>query len=519
MSVYFNPYFSKMQAWKGKPIDRDSIQKKSLEINTKAKFNIQDTVFISGQGKAATTSIEETEQVASTGKSGGAVDTGKTVQAEGILSVSNEQGAEGTMLPELRSIYYEVEPLMRCREVIEEYYAKRNEENKKFADPLTHIQRKYWDSDYEYYEKGLTEQERQDGCSQERSAYYGLPLTVSRYDPAVIRTFGEPLGRSNAEAGLMARKDMDGAINQIFKEYGIVIPEGADLRLTVDPYDCLIRVSGVDEDLAGKIEAALNQGKNGETLYSHIYMSDPGQATIGIPSSPQFSQGNPWKTSLWLAVEASTGYDLRELERKDGKFLTPDGQDVWELVNDEYKIDEHYHTYRTLAIRGWDVTGDENLSIGYKDGHLYDIDTDYGYGPGQTAWVDREIEAFEKRQEGYMKEREETLRREESMPNSYERAFASARTRDGRLVSEVLYGSDAGLSSEGTVMGAQGTGWLSEGIFGGNQVTLFDFMNQNRSETNLFELLKGSVSTRNPEMAMKIAQMSNVLSDGAGSLL
>ncbi len=515
MSVYFTPYFSKMQTWKGKPIDRDSIPRKSLEINTKSKFNIQDTVTISEQGKAAA-GIEETEQAASTAKTEEAIDTGKTAQADGSLSASNEQGAEGTMLPELRSIYYEVEPLMRCREVIEEYYAKRNEENKKFADPLTHIQRKYWDSDYEYYEKGLTERERQDGCSQEKSAYYGTPLSVSRYDPAVIRAFGEPIGRSNAEAGLMARKDMDEAINQIFKEYGIVIPEGADLHLTVDPYDCLIRVSGVDEDLAGKIETALNRGKNGETLYSHIYMSDPGQATIGIPSSPQFSQGNPWKTSLWLAVEASTGYDLRELERKDGKFLTPDGQDVWELVNDEYKIDEHYHTYRTLAIRGWDVTGDENLSIGYKDGHLYDIDTDYGYGPGQTAWVDREMEAFEKRQEEYMKEREETLRREESMPNSYERAFAAARTRDGRLVSEVL---GTGWLSDGTAMESQGTGWLPEGILGGNQVTLFDFMNQNGSETNLFELLQGGVFARNPEMAMKIAQMNTTLRSGTESLL
>ncbi len=519
MSVYFNPYFSKMHTWKGKPIDRDSIPRKSLEINTKSKFSIQDTVTISEQGKAAA-GIEETEQAASTAKTEAAIDTGKTAQTEGILPGVDGQEAEGTMLPESMNIYYIMEPLLRSKEVIEKYYAERNEENKKFSDPVNHIWRKYWDRDYEYYEKGLTERERQDGCSQEQNAYYGLPLSVSPYDPAVIKEFGEPGFGSNAVAGLKARESMNEAINQIFKENGIVIPNGADMRLTVDPYNCLIRVSGVDEELAEKMEAALNQGKNGETLYTHIYMSDPGHgAVLGIPSSPQFSQGNPWKTSLWLAVKASTGYDLRELERKDGKFLTPDGQDVWELVADEYKVDEHYHTYRTLAIRGWDVTGDENLFIGYKDGSLYDIDTDYGYGPGQTAWVDRDREEFEKRQEEYMREREETLRREESMPNSYERAFAAARTRDGRLVSEVLYGSDAGLSSEGTVMGAQGTGWLSEGILGGNQVTLFDFMNQNRSETNLFELLKGSVSARNPEMAMKIAQMNATLRSGTESLL
>ncbi len=45
--------------------------------------------------------------------------------------------------------------------------------------------------------------------------------------------------------------------------------------------------------------------------------------------------------------------------------------------------------YRRVATAGWDGTTDYNLTIGYKDGYLYDLDTSYGYGPGQTAWQDR----------------------------------------------------------------------------------------------------------------------------------
>lgn len=88
----------------------------------------------------------------------------------------------------------------------------------------------------------------------------------------------------------------------------------------------------------------------------------------------------------------STGYDLRELERKDGKFLTPDGENVWDLLDDKYKIDSHFYTYRLLAGYGWDYVEDRDLSIGYKGDSLYDLDTAYGYGSGQTAQIDQRRE-------------------------------------------------------------------------------------------------------------------------------
>ena len=161
--------------------------------------------------------------------------------------------------------------LKRYKNTIEDYYAKRNEENMRFADPQKHIWKKYWDRDYKYYEKGLTEAERDWGWEQEMAAYSGREVSLSPYDPAIIKAFGGPgNGSSPMDAPLNARQSMNEALNQIFKENGIVIPDGVDLRLTVDPYDHYIKASGVDEKLAEKIEAALNRGENGERLYSHI---------------------------------------------------------------------------------------------------------------------------------------------------------------------------------------------------------------------------------------------------------
>ncbi len=73
------------------------------------------------------------------------------------------------------------------------------------------------------------------------------------------------------------RNEMNDAIHQALEENGIVIPENADLQFTVDPYDFFIRVSGVDGELARRIETALNQGENGYYLYEHISFCDPAE--------------------------------------------------------------------------------------------------------------------------------------------------------------------------------------------------------------------------------------------------
>lgn len=175
---------------------------------------------------------------------------------------------------------------------------------------------------------------------------------------------------------------MNDALNQIFKENGIVIPDDVDLKLTVDPYDFYVWSDDVEQGLAEKIEAVLNLGENGYNLYYHISACNP--ANYGMPSLPQYEEGDVWKAGVFISVKESTGYDLRDLENRDGDFWTPDGERVWDLMKDEYKDQTCYITYKILADFGWDSIPDRNLSVGYKQGSLYDLGTSNGYGPGQT---------------------------------------------------------------------------------------------------------------------------------------
>ena len=65
------------------------------------------------------------------------------------------------------------------------------------------------------------------------------------------------LSSAAMEANQAFREGMDEAIQYIFKQEGIEIPEGASFRLTVDP-DYTIHVSGLeDEKLAESIAQAL----------------------------------------------------------------------------------------------------------------------------------------------------------------------------------------------------------------------------------------------------------------------
>ncbi len=488
MNINLNPYSPTKQSRTNTISRHSSASDHSRSVNDKSSSCDQDTVTISvwsGREK---------------------VYAGGTEAMEEVLPVSETVNTTGTMLPENSNLYYLGEMIKRYKNTIEDYYAKRNEENKRFADPQKHIWKKYWDRDYKYYEKGLTESERDWGWEQEMAAYNGREVSLSPHDPAIIKAFGGPTNGSSSpmDAPLNARQSMNEALNQIFKENGIVIPDGVDLRLTVDPYDHYIKASGVDEKLAEKIEAALNRGENGERLYSHIMFSRPGHYAI-VEDPPQFSIGNPWKTSLFIAVKASTGYDIRELERRDGEIFTPDGQNLWDQIKDEYKSEEHYYAYQNVAWYGWDYADDEDRTIGYKDGSLYDIDTNYGFGPGQTAWIDSRREQNEKDKAEYMRERAETLRREESMPNRYERAFVDV---------EKLGGGKMNWAADGSYGDLFPNGALEQG----GQTSLFDYIGGGTTGAIRDEMLKDGIGAPELITSMLNERMTNAVRSGTGAL-
>ena len=318
-------------------------------------------------------------------------------------------------------------------EVLREHYSKVNEENKKFASPEQHITDKYFNKNSPYYVKGLTQKEREICATQEQRVLLGMQPDLCSDDPVIREKFGGcNIFVEDMDWNQEIRGKINDAINQAFKENGIVIPKDADLRLTVDPYDFFIHASGVDEELAKRIEAALNKGRNGYYLYEHISFCDP--VNYGVEEPLQYISGDKEKMVVYHFVNRLTGYDIRELENRDGKFYTPDGEDLWEVLKDKYDklaadgnadvstLMRYEAAYRRVATAGWERTTDCNLTIGYKDGYLYDLDTSYGYGPGQTAWQDRVRSWYEGVQKEYLREREEDLKREENIPSKFEMA-------------------------------------------------------------------------------------------------
>lgn len=317
---------------------------------------------------------------------------------------------------------------------LNEHYSRVNEENKKFANPEKHIIEKYYNKKSPYYVKGLTQKEREICATAEQRALMGMQPDLCGLDPVIRENFSDGCNTfvMDMEWNQEIRDKMNDAINQAFEKSGIVIPEDANLRLTVDPYDFLIHASGVNEELAKRIEVALNQGKNGYYLYNHISFCDP--VNYGVEEPYQYIQGDKEKMVVYHFVNRLTGYDVRELDNKDGKFYTPDGEDLWEVLKDKYNklvadgnaddsvLKEYEAAYQRIAKEGWNRTTDCNLMIGYNEGSLYDIDTSYGYGLGQTAWQSRVKSWYEGVQKEYLRERDEELEREENNSTTFEMA-------------------------------------------------------------------------------------------------
>ncbi len=267
--------------------------------------------------------------------------------------------------------------------VLDEYYEKQNEENLRFANPAEHIRDKYYNQKSPYYIRGLSPLEREIGMEQEMGMLCGRQPSLNNYDPVIQRTFG---GCNSFTADQEYNQEMRGqindCINQIFSANGIVIPDGTELYLTVDPYDYRIHAEGVGKELAAAIESALNYGQNGYSLYNHISYCN--QGNMGLTESGQYAQGDTAKAAVYHMVRQLTGYDLRSLENKNGRFYTPDGNDLWEVLSNRYKemaesgeagsfrLEDYYDHYRRIAKEGWSRGIDAVLTIGYKNGLLFD---------------------------------------------------------------------------------------------------------------------------------------------------
>ena len=277
-----------------------------------------------------------------------------------------------------------------------EYYAKKVEEDKKFENPRGHIYNKYNNKYSPYYIEGLTDAERfAAGWNELNYLKSGENGSLLLNDP-LFRGM-EPINGLVEEAQKKAflRQEANNQFGQLLKDNNITIPQDTKLRFTIDPYSYKLNVSGTeDSSLSKSIEDVFNSAENSKQLYYHIMATD-------LYDNTQFSTEKSNKRSLFYEIKDKTGYDLRDLSVVDGKFLTEDGTDVFEIykksiedgtsVPDRYKgvaIGYYGELLSNLAKKGFDAVPDLILSIDYEKGSFYDVGQSKNFGKGQTDWIE-----------------------------------------------------------------------------------------------------------------------------------
>ena len=275
-----------------------------------------------------------------------------------------------------------------ARERLEEVYSKATKENKKFANPEQHIRDKYFSQASPYYIEGLSRVEREVAHRHESDYLkYGKLRNISAIDPNL-----KDLNSINGIVDMVNEQ-----FQQLLNKYGISIPKDSNLKFTIEPYDYKVTVSGLDDkNLSSLIEDVLNTGDNSEELFRHIQYSRP----TYLGTSEQFSEDKSMKYGIFHNVKELTGYDLRELENVDGKFLTKDGTDVIELLRigvmnsknipEQYKsvaFDSYSADLSEVARKSFENIEDLNLSIDYKNSSFHDVGQSETYGVGKRDWI------------------------------------------------------------------------------------------------------------------------------------
>ena len=282
------------------------------------------------------------------------------------------------------------------RNRLEEVYSKATKENKKFANPEQHISDKYYSQASPYYIEGLSRIERDVAHKHEMDYLkYGKLRNISFIDPNIkdLNSMNDRV--ESAEKKAFNRDMVNEQFQQLLNKYGISIPKDSNLRFTIEPYDYKVSVSGIDDkNLSSLVEDVLNTASNSKELFSHIYNST-------LDNNSQVSKEKSDKKTLFHEIKNRTGYDLRDLENIDGKFLTQDGTDILELyktgvinsknIPEEYKgmVFELYSgKLIELAKKGFENVPDLVLSIDYKNGSFYDVGQSENFGTGKTKWID-----------------------------------------------------------------------------------------------------------------------------------
>ena len=197
-----------------------------------------------------------------------------------------------------------------------------------------------------------------------------------------------------AERKAFDREKVNTQFQSLLNKYNVTIPQDTKLSFTIDPNTLKATVSGTDDEtLTKSVEDVINTADNATELFYHISSSVSDDSTQYTPR--QYSKFN-----LTKQIKDVTGYSLKDLEIKDGKFMTPDGIDVAEIytkkINENPKMSDYYKMMsigsnvadlKKLAKDGFDSVPDLVLSIDYQNNSFYDVKQSENFGTEKSGWI------------------------------------------------------------------------------------------------------------------------------------
>ena len=277
--------------------------------------------------------------------------------------------------------------------MLEDHYSKMNAENKMFANPYAHSSEKYFDIYSPYYIQGLSQKERVIASDTEIKYLNGGKMFS--YEDAILKNELPIFGDIEvAEEKAFNREKVNTQFQSLLKKYNVTVPQDTKLSFTIDPNTLKATVSGTDDKtLAKSVEDVINTADNATELFYHISSSVSDDSTQYTPR--QYSKFN-----LTKQIKDVTGYTLKDLEIKDGKFITPDGTDVAEIytkkINENPKMSDYYKMMsigsnvadlKKLAKDGFDSVPDLVFSIDYQNGSFYDVKQSENFGTQKSGWI------------------------------------------------------------------------------------------------------------------------------------
>ena len=286
-----------------------------------------------------------------------------------------------------------------------EHYLNAAKENNKFANPYDHLDEKYNNPTSPYYIQGLSKEERNAAYTNElffqrnQSYYNQTENTDANYmllDDPFFKSLGPVSGGiiETAERKAFDREKVNTQFQSLLNKYNVTIPQDTKLSFTIDPNTLKATVSGTDDEtLTKSVEDVINTADNATELFYHISSSVSDDSTQYTPR--QYSKFN-----LTKQIKDVTGYSLKDLEIKDGKFMTPDGIDVAEIytkkINENPKMSDYYKMMsigsnvadlKKLAKDGFDSVPDLVLSIDYQNNSFYDVKQSENFGTEKSGWI------------------------------------------------------------------------------------------------------------------------------------